>query len=377
MFDANAQSAKKIHQAASIIDTHNDIPSTSIELGLAFDADLRGKTHSDLNRMIAGGVDGQIFSIFCDGEQKKPFQFANQEIDSVYAWVARNPSRMALVKNPTDLDKAIQEGKLAAMLGVEGGHMIEGDLGKLDALFKRGVCYMTLTWNNSTQWATSAKDETLHGDSLAFKGLTDFGRQVVARMNQLGMLIDVSHVGERTFWDVIATSTKPIFASHSCVWNLCPVSRNLKDDQIKAIAQKGGVIHLNFYPGFLDTNYRKKSEQFFKDHAADTERLKRLGVAEGQIEGRLIKMFQAEFDEIRTSIEVLLDHLDYIVRLVGVDHVGIGSDFDGIEAPPLELNGVENLPLLTKALKKRGYQAADIKKILGGNFIRLWRAIQP
>ena len=217
--EANAQSAKKIHREAIVVDTHNDIPSTAIELGLSFDDNLKGKTHSDLNRMIAGGVDGQIFSIFCDGEKKEPFQFANQEIDSVYAWVARNPGRMALVKNPADLDKAIQEGKLAAMLGVEGGHMIEGDLGKLDALFKRGDCYMTLTWNNSTPWATSAKDETTHGDSLSFKGLTNFGKQVVARMNELGILIDVSHVGERTFWDVIATSTKPIFASHSCGWN--------------------------------------------------------------------------------------------------------------------------------------------------------------
>lgn len=155
-----AQNYKKLHKKAVLVDTHNDIPSSAIEKKLAFDTDLRGKAHSDLNRMFIGGVDAQMFSIFCGGEQKEPYAFANQEMDSVYAWVNRNPAKMMLVYTPADFKKAIKEKKLATMFGVEGGHMIENDLPKLDALHKRGMRYMTITWNNSTPWATSAADET-------------------------------------------------------------------------------------------------------------------------------------------------------------------------------------------------------------------------
>ena len=272
------------------------------------------------------------------------------------------------------------------MMGVEGGHMIEDKIENLDNLYIRGARYMTLTWNNSTSWATSAADETAspkpppvegaYADSVRRKGLTDFGKKIVERMNELGMIVDVSHVGEQTFWDVIKTTTKPIIASHSCVWNLCPHRRNLKDDQIKAIAKNGGVIHLNFYPGFIDSNYAKKAADFVKRHQVEIDSLIKINVQPNYAQMMIAEKYASEGESYRPSISMLLDHLDYIVKMVGVDYVGLGSDFDGIEVPPKELNGVQDFPLITKALLERGYKKKEIKKILGGNFIRVFKANQ-
>ena len=374
-----SQNYKKLHKKAVLVDTHNDIPSSAIEKKLAFDTNLRGKTHSDLNRMFAGGVDAQMFSIFCGGEQKEPYNFANQEIDSVCAWTTRNPSKMMLVYTPADFKKAIKEKKLATMFGVEGGHMIENDLSKLDALHKRGMRYMTITWNNSTPWATSAADETTAGGALnsdGKKGLTEFGKQVIKRMNELGVMVDISHVGEQTFWDITTITTKPIIASHSCVWNLCRHRRNLKDDQIKAIAKSGGVIFLNFYAGFIDSTFETRRNALLKQYQPEIDSLIKQNVQPDYARIMTAEKYKDKLTSIMPSISVLLDHLDYIVKLVGVDHVGMGSDFDGIEAPPLELNGVEDYPLITKALLERGYSKKDIRKILGGNFIRVFAAHQ-
>ncbi len=372
-----SQKYKKIHTAALLVDTHNDIPSSAIEKNVAFDANLKGKTHSDLNRMFQGGVDAQMFSIFCDGEQKDPYNYANREIDSVYEWVRRNPNRMMMVYNPADLQTAINQKKLATLLGMEGGHMIENDINKLELLYKRGVRYMTITWNNSTPWATSAADETTTGGTLntkGKKGLTAFGISVIKRMNELGMMIDVSHLGEQSFWDVIKITTKPIIASHSCVWNLCPHRRNLKDDQIKAIAKSGGVIFLNFYAGFIDSTYEQKRNEFMKLHQPEIDVLIQQGKQKDYALMIVSETYKEEMNAMRPPLSVLIDHLDYIVKLVGVDHVGMGSDFDGIEAPPLELNGVEDYPLITKELLKRGYSKKDIYKMLGGNFRRVFEA---
>jgi membrane dipeptidase len=378
-FLVNAQKHQKLHFKSFVADTHNDIPSSAIEKNVAFDTDLKGKTHSDLNRMFAGGVDAQMFSIFCDGEQKDPYNYANREIDSVYAWAQRNPSMMMMVYNPTDLQTAIQQNKLAALLGMEGGHMIENDMNKLDALYKRGVRYMTITWNNSTPWATSAADETTPGGALntdGKKGLTAFGVAVIKRMNELGIMVDISHVGEQTFWDITKITTKPIIASHSCVWNLCPHRRNLKDEQIKAIAKSGGVIFLNFYAGFIDSTYETKRNAFMKQHQSEIDALVQQGKQKDYALMMVSEKYKEEMNGLRPSLSVLLNHLDYIVKLVGVEHVGLGSDFDGIEAPPLELNGVEDMPLITKALLERGYSKKEIQKILGGNFIRVFTANQ-
>ncbi len=258
-----------------MVDTHNDVLSTASIKGLNVAGDLSGQTHSDLARFAKGGVDVQVFSIFCDERQENPFQFALREIDSLDAIVARSPNHAMLANSYQALQQAIKAGKLACMKGVEGGHMIEDDLQKLDSLYKRGTRYMTITWNNSTSWATSAKDET-DPNWKRPKGLTDFGKQVIRRMNQLGMLVDLSHVGEQTFWDAMAITAKPVLVSHSCVYTLCPHRRNLKDDQIKAVGKNGGVIHINFYSGFLDSSYEKRMARFTQNHQVSVDSLKAL-----------------------------------------------------------------------------------------------------
>jgi membrane dipeptidase len=371
-----SQKYKKIHDKAILVDTHNDFPSASFEKKVSLDADLLGKTHTDLARLRHGGVDVQIFSIFCGPEQQQPYAFANREIDSVYEWANRAPNRMTIVRTPAELKQAIKDKRLATMLGVEGGHMIEDKIENLDALYVRGVRYMTLTWNNSTSWATSAADETTKGDSLTHKGLTDLGKKIVQRMNDLGMLIDISHNGEQTFWDVIKLTKKPIIASHSCVWTFCHHRRNLKDDQIKAIAKNGGVIHINFYAGFLDSTYEKKAAQLIAKHKPEIDSLVAQGTQPDYAGIMTMEKHKEETNAIRPPLSLLLDHIDYIVKLVGIDFVGLGSDFDGIEAGPRELNGVQDFPLITKALLERGYSRKDVRKILGENFLRVFKANQ-
>lgn len=379
----SAQSYKEIHDEAIVIDTHNDVLSSATMKGLNIENDLSGKTHSDLARFKKGGVDIQVFSIFCDERFGKDtaFQYANTEIDSLYALVNRNRNKMMIVTDPAQLQQAVKQEKLGCMMGVEGGHMIEDNLAYLDSFYKRGVRYMTLTWNNSTSWATSAMDETASsgspaGESRRKAGLNEFGKQVVRRMNELGMIVDLSHVGEQTFWDAINLSTRPVIASHSCAYSLCPVFRNLKDDQIKAIGKNGGVIHLNFYSGFVDSQYVQRQKQFRAHHQKEIDSLKALQWTSYGIDEWLAKTYPSEAEALRPSLSRLLDHLDYMVRLAGVDHVGIGSDFDGISSSPQGLDDVTGLPRLTKALLERGYSKKDVEKILGGNFIRVFKANQ-
>ncbi len=369
------QQAKKIHFKSSIlIDTHNDIPTTAIDAGVSFDQPLKHKTHSDLQRMKEGGVDAQFFSIWCDGNMKNPYAWANREIDTVLAWTNRNPGAMMQAFTAADIVTASKQKKLAVLFGVEGGHMIENDLSKLDALYKRGVRYITITWNNSTDWATSALDETTRADSLKHKGLTSLGKQIVKRMNELGMLVDLSHVGEQTFWDAINTTTKPVLVSHSCVYNLCQHRRNLKDEQIKAVAKNGGVIHLNFYSGFLDPAFEARSDAFTAKHKAEMDSMLKVNPEPYFMEVYLFNKYPDEVKGLRPPMSLLLDHLDYIVKLVGVDYVGLGSDFDGVNSLPSGLDGVEDFPKITEGLLKRGYSKKDIRKILGGNFLRVFAA---
>ena len=370
------QSYEQIHKQAIVVDTHNDFLSKSVENKVSFDENLKGKTHSDLQRMLDGGVGVQVFSIFCDDRHGRgsAFKYANLEIDSLYAVAIRNPGRMQIVSTPAQLTQAVKKHKLAAMMGVEGGHMIEDDLDNLDSLFRRGVRYMTLTWNNSTSWASSARDETSHAFIVSPYGLTGFGKQVVKRMNELGMMIDISHVGEQTFWDVIHTTTKPIIASHSSVYALCPVFRNLKDDQIKAIAKNGGVVQINFYSGFLDSNYIKRQKAFMEKYKTEYDSLRAIKLPDYSINEFFAEKYPQEAGALRPPLSILIDHIDYIVKLVGVDYVGLGSDFDGIESAPQGLDGVQDFPLITKALLARGYAVKDVDKILGGNFLRVFKA---
>ncbi len=371
-----AQSYKRIHRKAIVVDTHNDILMKAADKGFVFDQDLTGKTNTDLARWKKGGLDVQLFSVYCDGDWKNPFAYANREMDSLDAVVARNPDKIVKVASYVELLKTVKQHKIAAMFGVEGGHMIEDDLNKLQALYDRGARYLTLTHNIAPSWVTSAADETTKPD-LAHKGLTEFGRQVVQRMNKLGMIIDVSHAGEQTFRDVIKFSTKPIIASHSSVYSLVPHRRNLKDEQIKAIAKNGGVIQINFHPGFIDSSFDKKEIAFLKKHAEEKDSLLKSGMLEFYTLDYLYNKYAEEAGLMRPPLSMVIQHIEYIINLVGVDYVGLGSDFDGINLTPLQLNDVTTYPLITKALVEKGYSKKDITKILGGNFLRVLKANEP
>ena len=375
----HSQSVKKLHYKAILVDTHNDVLSSSVLEGKDISHRL-ATGQSDLDRWKEGGVDVQFFSVWTDKTPRNKegfFKDANEEIDSLDAITLRNASRMMLASTYKEVEKGIHEHKLVALIGVEGGHMIENDLLKLDSLYKRGMRYMTLTWNNSTNWATSAMDETEHADSLPHKGLTEFGRQVVRRMNELGVIVDLSHVGEQTFYDAIAITSKPVLLSHSSVWNICPVFRNVKDDQIRAVAKNGGVICVNFYSGFIDSNFAKKMDELSRTEA------KRIRDSLGQnydvvkLNELISRSFSQQLEPYRPSLSRLVDHIDYIVKLVGDDYAGIGSDFDGVSSVPLGMDDVTKYPLITEELKRRGYSNESIKKILGGNVMRVMKANFP
>ncbi len=381
MLQLRAQNYQKIHDKAILVDTHNDFLTQTMEKNFVFDTDLKGKTHSDLNRMKQGGLDVQFFSVFSYGDQPNPYKYANRQIDSLDAVIKRNPDKIEKVGNSKELLKAVKQKKIAALIGVEGGHQFEEDLDKLEALYNRGVRYITLTWNNSTSWATSASDESSSNpskggrlNSEGKKGLTAFGKQVVRKMNRLGMMVDISHVGEQTFWDVIATTTKPVIASHSSVYTLCPHKRNLKDNQIKAIAKNGGVVQINFNSGFIDPTVEPRENAFIEKHKIEIDSLVKTGMFQYHAEESMYRKYTNEAEALRAPFDWVIKHIQYVINLVGVDYVGIGSDFDGIYQPPKQLDDVTNYPLITKVLSEKGYSKKDITKILGGNLIRVFKA---
>jgi membrane dipeptidase len=373
----SAQSYQKIHNNAIFVDTHNDFLTQTMEKGFVFDTDLKGITHSDLNRMKEGSVDVQFFSVWSDGDQLNPYAFANRQLDSLDAVIRRNSSKIVKVANTKKLLKTVMQHKIAALVGLEGGHQIENDLDKMEALYNRGVRYITLTWNNSTPWATSASDETNpegSKNSEGKKGLTVFGKKVIQKMNALGIMVDISHVGEQTFYDVIATTTKPVIASHSSVYTLCPHKRNLKDDQIKAVAKNGGVIQINFNSGFIDPSVEPREFAFIEKHKAEIDSLINTGMLSYHAEESMYKKYIAESYELRAPFDWVIQHIEYVINLVGVDYVGIGSDFDGIYQPPKQLDDVTDYSKITKTFVEKGYNEKDIDKILGGNLLRVLKA---
>ena len=368
--------SQKIHYKSILVDTHNDAATACIEKKVSFDQDLTGINHSDLKRFKEGGLDYQLFSIWCDGEKVNPYAWAMREMDTMDAVAARNPDKMVIAKDWKTMNAALKAGKIVAQYGVEGGHMIEDDINRLDTFYNRGVRYMTLTWNNSPSWASSHADEK-NSKYTGPKGLTSFGKTIIARMNQLGIIVDVSHIGETTFWDAINTTTKPVIASHSNAYSICPVTRNLKDEQIKAIGKNGGVICLNFFSGFVDSNFSKKDMAFRKTHSAEIDSLLATGIQREYAFTMISDKYKTESEAIKPTIEQLMQHFDHIVNLIGIDHVGIGSDFDGINSAPQGLSTVLDYPNFTKALIARGYSNKDIKKVLGGNFLRVYKSNNP
>jgi membrane dipeptidase len=314
-------------------------------------------------------LDAAFFAIYTPHEIDKlhPSREALEVFDTIYQQVEKYPQMAEMAFSPDDIRRIKKEDKRAILIGMENGSPVEGSLGVLRDFYRLGARYITLTHlkNNDISDSSTAKQPK-------WNGLSPFGKEVVKEMNRLGMIIDVSHISDKAFYDVLLTSKAPVIASHSCVRALCDIHRNMSDDMIKALAQKGGVIQINFYSAFLDCNYNKKSEQIGKIVEPKIKKIKRK--YHGNIK-KIMEEINALWEKYpipAPDIEVLIDHIDHAVKLVGADNVGLGSDFDGAGGYPKGLENVTGFPLITYHLLKRGYSEDDITKILGGNFLRVF-----
>ena len=372
--------ALRVYREAYVIDTHNDMPSRILDDG--YNPDVRhpagfGKTegNTDFPRLVESGMTAEFMSAWVDAPYAtKPgasFERAMQHVSTIHAWVDRHPDRLLFATTAADVRRAKREGKVAIFIGVEGGHAIESSLDRLRELHARGVRYLTLTWNNGLPWAGSS----IGVDGTRKGGLTDFGRDVVREMNRLGMLVDLSHVSDSTFFDAIAVSSVPVIASHSSARALSDFPRNLSDDQLRAIARNGGVVNVNFFSRFLDSEYRARAEAIDAQIAAARRTL-----PAGPDSGAAVARLTARRDSLlaalpQTPFSVLIDHIDHIARVAGVDHVGLGSDFDGVSALPAGMEDVTRLPRIAQALLDRGYSEPDVTKMLGGNMLRVMERV--
>jgi membrane dipeptidase len=364
--------ALQLHMDAIVVDGHADTISRFLDDGEDLGSET-GKGHIDLPRMFRGGLDAQFMSCWVEPkyvQRKEAAKRALRMIDAVKQWAAKHPGQLAIARTAAEVRRAAAEKKVCGILCIEGGHAIEDDLGLLRSFFELGVRYMTLTWNNSLRWAEAARDPG------RVNGLTDFGREVVREMNRLGMLVDLSHVSENTFYDAIAVANTPVIASHSCARALCDHVRNLKDDQLKALAKNGGVVGVNFYSGFLSQTFydRKKRADVADDDERDRVREKHKDDPAAM--DRALKEVSRKYDQSeaamsRPPLDLLVDHIEHIAKVAGIDHVGLGSDFDGVTALPEGVNDCSELPNLTRRLLERGFSAADVRKILGENFLRV------
>ena len=372
-----AQSDYKIlHNQSLVVDMHTDVL-----LHVLLGSDLSKRLdygHVDLVRLKEGGVDVQFFAIWPNPNlygQGGMFDQSIRLIDSLDDLVENNPDKIILTRTPVEVEGAVHTGKIAACVGVEGGTAIENDLTKLKTLYDRGARYLCLTWNDSPDWASSARDEIVNKSEIK-PGLSEFGRDVIRWMNEHGMIIDVSHCGEQTFWDVIEESTKPIIASHSCAYNLCPHYRNLKDNQIRAIGKNNGVIFLNFYPGYLARGFDQKYTVLIESSTVFLDSMKMVyGTNQLGFQAYRNHYLRQKSDNFRPDVGIIVDHMDYIIDLIGDDHVGLGSDFDGISILPKGIEDASKMPEITRVMMIRGYSNQRIKKILGGNFMRIFRAV--
>ena len=370
------RSTHDIHLESFVADTHNDVLLRAMEGQNVLE--YHPESHSDLEKFKLGGVDLQVFSIWVspDEKEKKYFENANDMINKLDFLISRVPKDWGLAKSYQDITYNNRKNKMSCVIGVEGGHIIGRDISKLEALHDRGMRYLGLTWNNSNHIASSAKDETFNRNSLSNIGLSDFGSEVIQKCNDLGVIIDVSHAGEQAFWDVVDQSQEPIIASHSSVYALCPHYRNLKDDQIKAIAKTGGAVFINFYPGYIDSTFQQKAEIINMKYEVELDILaEKYDPLSNQYWFEEMKLLKHEKARIAPSINDVFKHISYIVDLVGVDYVGIGSDYEGVEIMPTGLENVSKLPFLTKKLIEHGYTIREVRKILGGNFKRIFKEV--
>ena len=367
----------KVHRSALLIDTHNDVTSKTVA---GFDIGKRStEGHTDLARLREGGVGAVFFAVYVGANFVKGNQSAHRAlemIDTVRRDIAgRYPSDFTLRASAAGVVSAHKQGLIAVLMGIEGGHAIEDSLRLLRDFYELGVRYMTLTHVNTNNWADSSGDID-RADVKHHKGLTDFGRDVVREMNRLGMLVDISHVSDKTFWDALETSKAPVFASHSSCRALSNIPRNMTDEMIVAMAKKGGVIQINFGCEFLSqksadvskrlnftARYRAIQEKFKNNPEKERAAIQALTKEEGS------KIPPATLDDV-------VAHIDHVVKIAGIDAVGIGSDFDGVTCVPTGLEDVSKFPNLTRALLEKGYSAADIRKIYGGNTLRVMAAVE-
>ena len=365
--------ARKLHFSSIVVDTHDD--TTQRFLDGDFDLGKRSPAGSiDIPRMKEGGLGAIFFSIWIPSKITGPeaVKHALVQIDAVREQVRRHPREIVLATTAAEVREARKEGKIAALIGVEGGHMIASNFGVLRSYAALGVRYMTLTHSGNDEWADSSTDAPAHN------GLTDFGKDVVREMNRLGMMVDISHVSDKTFYDALAVSKAPLIASHSSCRALCDAKRNMTDQMIKDLAAKGGVIQINYHVGFLSEEFMNadKNPEISKAIAAEVE--KRCGDKEGcqLIEGdRITREYVQQGKLPRVDYARIIDHIDHAVKLVGADHVGLGSDFDGANMP-FGMEDATKLPQITEALLRKGYSEEDVRKILGENTLRLMTEVE-
>ncbi|HTD57241.1 MAG TPA: dipeptidase [Silvibacterium sp.] len=377
----NRKTAEEVHQSAIVIDTHADTTQRLVDENYDLADPLNG---GNLNFESAqkGNLGAEFFSIWVEPELYKG-HYARRTldlIDAVYQQAARHPDKMRMAFSTADIEAAHREQKLAALMGIEGGHSIDNSLGLLRDYYRLGVRYMTLTWSNSLDWANSSGDEAKPDAPHNPDGLTHFGKQVVLEMNRLGMMVDVSHVADDTFWAAIKTTKAPVIASHSSARAICNAPRNMTDEMLKAVGKNGGVVQVNYFSAFISQAYldAMKAQQPQVDKA--TEELKAKFKAEGKqvTYGDLEKLQRQYADRIpRPPLSALIDHIDHIAKVAGVDHVGLGSDFDGVSGQlPEGIDSAADLPKITEALLARGYSPEDCRKILGGNLLRVFGEVE-
>jgi len=387
MTKPKALTPEAVHRSAIVIDTHADTPQRFLDENFDLGDPLNG---GDWNIETArkGNLGAEFFSIWVDPARFKG-QYAHRTlelIDAVKQQVAKHSDQMELVTSPEGIERAHREHKIAALMGIEGGHSIEDSLGLLRQYYALGVRYMTLTWANSNGWADSSGDIDDKSVPHTEQGLSEFGKDVVYEMNRLGMMVDVSHVSDRTFFRTLNVSRAPVIASHSSARALCDAPRNMTDDMLRAIAtyggpnSKGGVVMVNFYSAFLSEDYRNALRAIEPDVKKQIDALKAKDKADGKetTQAEIDKIQRAAADRIpRPPLSVLIDHIDHIAKVAGVDHVGLGSDFDGINGQlPQGIDSPADLPKITAALMARGYSAEDCRKILGGNLLRVFREVE-
>ena len=374
--------ARAIHASAIVVDTHADTPQRFLDDGFDIgNNDPKDVGHVTLDKARAGNLGAEFFSIWVDPETNQGHYAKHtlELIDTVYEQAGRHPDRMLMAFSVADIERAHKQKKLAALMGIEGGHSIENSIRLLRDYYRLGVRYMTLSWSNTNEWADSSGD--IDDPKIQHhNGLTDFGKQVVSEMNRLGMIVDISHVADKTFWDAIAVTKAPVIASHSSARALSSAPRNMTDDMLQAVAKNGGVVDVNFYSGFDDQTYwdANKAQEKERDAAVKEylEKLKSEGKTPTYIDTeRLQRQWMAKLP--RPPFRVLIDQIDHIAKVAGVDHVGLGSDFDGVSGQtPVGMDSAADLPRITQGLLDRGYSAQDIHKILGGNVLRVFAEVE-